>query len=262
MTDAYKMQRLFRDSETKLVIPNLRVGVMNFVTNIASSFVTNPSRNFGRYWARREDDFGTDDSPNVFDNTVTGILNSLINVATVGLGVTKIQTSQEYVMPFSKGIGSTGEVIHLLGAKNEMINLEFTTERYPGRLAYVLRNMLQYVLEEAQVVYLIDDLFLATPCLVRKTKLSKEGLYRGAVMGELELVSLSTGGSLYNTYRGSKNKVSTTVKQLKNSIRDSGAKIRNIPTAIAVPTQVGIGVMTILATLISAIAISQEAMRG
>ena len=207
MTDLYRLPRLFRDTETRLVIPNLKIAALNAVTNIASSYVTNPSRNNGRFFIGGKNDtdnFGFKDPSSdafgdgvfsSFDSFVTGMMTRLIDLTTVGLGVTKISTGQEYVMPFSKGIGSTGEVIHLLGAKNEMINLEFTTERYPGRMGYILRVMLQHVLQEAQVVYLVDDLFLATPCLIKKTKLSKEGVYRGAVMGELELVSLSTGGS-------------------------------------------------------------------
>lgn len=211
MTDRYRARRLFRDSQTLLVIPNLKITAMDAVINIVSSYVTNPIRSSKGFFT---DKF--DKNPfSSLDNFVTGLMTRIIDLLTVGLGVTKLETSQEYTMPFSKGIGSTGEVIHLLGAKNEMINLTFKTDRYPGRLGYVLRAMLQKVLETAQVVYLLDDLFLATPCLIKKTKLSKEGLYRGVVMGELELVSLTTGGSFMDDTLGGKDKVKGLAGKLK-----------------------------------------------
>lgn len=249
MTDLYRVQRLFRDGETRLVIPNLKITAMDAIINIASSYVTNPAKRGGRFWTAKADSNSFD-----FNSTITGILARIIDIVSIGLGVTKIQTVQEYVMPFSKGIGSTGEVIHLLGAKNEMINLSFTTERYPGRMGYVLRAMLQYILEEAQVVYLIDDLFLATPCLIKKTKLSKEGLYRGAIMGELELVSLTTGGSFYTDHKGAAKKVSSTVKKYKNSILSAKENTewiasRGTGTAIAF----GVGAFAITSTLIAGI---------
>lgn len=268
MTDLYRASRLFRDSETRLVIPNLKVTALNAITNIASSYVTNPSRKgSGRFFTYKNDDdwkLGTQDPTanafgvglfSSFDSFITGMLARIINIATIGLGVTKIQTSQEYTMPFSKGIGSTGEVIHLLGAKNEMINLEFTTEKYPGRLAYVLRGMLQYILEEAQVVYLVDDLFLATPCLVRKTKLSKEGLYRGAVMGELELVSLTTGGSFYNNPLSKNKKLRGYTNKLKGSVANVASKgtsfaLRNPKLGAAI---ISVGAIAIASTLLPSI---------
>lgn len=271
MTDLYRATRLFRDGETKLVIPNLKITALNAITNIASSYVSNPSRrSSGRFFTHKDDDewklgvqdptanaFGVGLFSN-FDSFVTGMLTRIIALTTIGLGVTKIQTSQEYVMPFSKGIGSTGEVIHLLGARNEIINLEFTTEKYPGRLAYVLRGMLQHVLEEAQVVYLIDDLFLATPCLIKKTKLSKEGLYRGAVMGQLELVSLTTGGSFYNNFKKDAKKVSSTVKKYKSSIVNNTRSGKDFFTLIrrASPIRgavLGVGAFGITTTLLASI---------
>ncbi len=225
MTDKYRMQRIFRDDATRLVIPNLQITTVDAITNIISSYVTNPVRNtHGGFFLNNstlssKDKFGKG-SLNPFTNVgIKSIMTRLIDALVIGLGVTKITTSQEYTMPFSKGIGSTGEVIHLLGAKNEIINLEFKTDRYPGRLGYVLRALLQKVLESTQVVYLIDDLFLATPCLIKKTKIYKEGNYRGAIMGELELVSLTTGGSFMDDTLGGKDKVKGYAGKLKSSVR-------------------------------------------
>ena len=194
MAGKYEVTKHFRDGQTKLFIPNISITATYALTNLASSFVTNPQQTRSTFFPSRKE-YG-----NAWDNITSNKslyskLADIINAISVGLGVTKIETSQEYTMPLSKGIGSTGEVIHLLGAKNEIINVEFKTDNYPGRLGYILRSLLQKILETAQVVYLIDDLFLATPCLVRKTKLYKEGNYRGAVMGELELISLTTGGN-------------------------------------------------------------------
>lgn len=247
MTDKYRMTWLFRDDATRLVIPNFRITVMDAITNIVSSYVTNPTRSTNNFFTPN-DKFGNSPWDNK-DTSITAVVMSIIDALIIGLGVTKIETAQEYSMPFSKGIGSTGEVIHLLGAKNELINLEFKTDRYPGRLGYVLRAMLQKILETAQVVYLIDDLFLATPCLVRKIKLSKEGRYRGAIMGSLELVSLSTGGSFIEDRLGGKDKVKTFSKKLKNSIKPKYLGLIGVAqTAI-----LGVGKITIAGGLLAGI---------
>jgi hypothetical protein len=243
MVNAYELTQVFRDDQTRLVIPNLQITVIDALTNIASSFVTNPLMASSKF-------FPTKDEANTWGQVkprikdfIAGIIDSL----TIGLGVTKIETAQEYTMPMSKGIGSTGEVIHLLGARNEIMNLEFTTDRYPGRLGYVLRSIIQKVLETTQIVYLIDDLFLATPCLIRKFKVYKEGNYRGAVMGEVELVSLSTGGNWVKDKLGSKDKVKSAANKFKSSVKTT------LSTRPSV-SRVGVGTLIIGSGLLASIA--------
>lgn len=248
MSDRFRAIRLFRDDTTRLVVPNKEIIATDALTNIVSSYVTNPIKDF-RSWFSYEDIFGN----NPFETWDQGIRSLVTRIAdnlTIGLGVTKITSQQEYVMPFSKGIGSTGEVIHLLGAKNEIINLEFITDDYPGRLSHIIKNILRKVLETAEVVYLIDDMFLATPCLIRKTKLNKQGSYRGAIMGEIELVSLTTGGDfmkdILETSYG-KN-ISSFISKLSNSV---SSVLSNNPTLVS--NSITAGKIIISGALIGAI---------
>lgn len=252
MTNKYAMGRLFRDGKTRLVIPNLELTIIDAATNIVSSFVTNPQRTRSGDWFSNSPFSKKDPDLNFFQKFgkgMSGFVESIADLLTVGLGVTKIETSQDYVMPFSKGIGSTGETIHLLGARNEIINLQFTTDRYPGRMGSIIRGILQKTMEIAQVVYLIDDLFLATPCLIRKTRLSKEANYRGAIMGSLELVSLSTGGSQVKAFKEGFEKLKTVTKTLKSSLSIA----LDFGTAAFIAPIVGAGVFGITAILMNGI---------
>ena len=230
MVVKYQVARLFRDDKTRLFVPNLAITATDAITNIASSYVTAPYSNQGGFFPSKFEDVDFKDASLM--SSITGIIDSL----TIGLGVTKIETSQEYTMPLSKGIGSTGEVIHLLGSKNEIINLEFKTDNYPGRLGFILRSLLQKILETTQVVYLIDDLFLATPCLIRKSKISKEGNYRGAIMGQMELISLTTGGSWIDDKLGDASSIISTAKKLKLGIKTAvnSDALRNGVAAVGV----------------------------
>ncbi len=241
MVVKYGLARAFRDVQTRLFIPNLQITVADALTNLVSSYVTAPFSSRNSFFFNREAEV------NFQDKGLISAVSNLIDAVTIGLGVTKIEATQEYTMPLSKGIGSTGEVIHLLGAKNELINIEFKTDNYPGRLGYVLKSILQKILETTQVVYLIDDLFLATPCLIRKSKLSKEGNYRGAVMGEIELISLTTGGNWIKDKLGDKSKITSRASKLKQSVNFSAlSKIGK--------RRLAIGVFSLSAILLSAIA--------
>ena len=241
MVVKYELSRAFKDVQTRLFIPNLQITVADALTNLVSSYVTAP------FSSRNSFFFNKEAVINFKDKGLISAVSNIIDVVTLGLGVTKIEASQEYVMPLSKGIGSTGEVIHLLGARNELINIEFKTDNYPGRLGYVLRSLLQTILQTTQVVYLIDDLFLATPCLIRKTRLFKEGNYKGAVMGEIELVSLTTGDNWIKDKLGGNSVIAKRSQQLKSSVATN--KLGSL-TAL----RVGIGVFSLSAILLSAIA--------
>lgn len=242
MVNKYSTSQIFRDGKTKLVIPNLEIAITTAITNIVSSFVTNPEETSRTY-------FPSSISPIDFvSKNVSNIVSSILDTLIIGFGVTKIETTQDYVMPFSKGIGSTGEVIHLMGAKNEIINLEFKTDRYPGRLGFLFRTIVQKTLQTAGVVYLIDDLFLATPCLIMKSKISKEGSYRGAVMGELQLVSLATGANFVSNKLGGNKRIQSISKQLKISGATSAVRSSLTPGVRA-----GAGAFFIGATLVQGI---------
>lgn len=224
MTDKYKIRRLFRDGETRIFIPDLNIIATDLVTNIVSSYITDPVKNSNGFFSFN-DRFN---DPINWDSGVKRLIEFVMDTLFLGIGVTEIKTFQEYVMPFSKGIGSTGEVIHLLGAKNELINLEFTTDRYPGKLGYVLRTIIKKILETAQVVYLVDDLFLTTPCLIKKVEMSKKGLYRGAVIGELELVSLLNEG-IFDQYA---DKLKKSLKPKVEALINRNSRIANLTKSI------------------------------
>ena len=241
MVVKYQLARLFRDGQTRLFIPNLQITITDALTNLVSSYVTAPYSSQNSFFpnTREEVDFQ--------DKGLISAVSSIIDAISIGLGVLKIETSQEYTMPLSKGIGSTGEVIHLLGARNEIINIEFKTDNYPGRLGYILKSLLQKILETTQVVYLIDDLFLATPCLIRKSRIYKEGNYKGAVMGEIELISLTTGGNWIKDKLGGKSTIAKKARQFSSSVRNSN--LGRLATS-----RVGIGVFSLSAVLLSSIA--------
>lgn len=215
MSYRYRFSEAFlRDGITRLVVPNIEFIATSAITNLASSIVLDPpSRTSGGRFFRGSSLFGDSDPK----QRLKEIVNSVIDVLSIGIGVTEIEALNEFVMPMSKGIGSTGEVIHLLGAKNELIRIKFNTDNYPGRLGILFRNLLQKVLEDADVVYLVDDMFVATPCLIKNFSIKKIGDYRGAIMGSMELVSLSTGSTHFKeSIKKFSGKLKKTVESLIN----------------------------------------------
>lgn len=240
MTTKYHISNLFKDGKTRLVVPNVSIAVTNYITTIAASYFEHPDQTPQNFFTRKTENIDFDDVMSIAKSFITSLIDSL----TIGLGVTKIETTQNYVMPFSKGIGSTGEIIHLLGAENELINIVFKTDKYPGRLGYVIKRILQKILEDALVVYVVDDLFLSTPCLIRKMKISKEASYRGAVMGEIELVSLATGSSFVSDKIQESSKVRQLVTKLKFGLKSVSSL--SLPKVAA-----SVGAITIGAGLIS-----------
>jgi hypothetical protein len=98
----------------------------------------------------------------------------------------------EHVMPKSKGIGSIGEIIHVMGAKNENITLNFTTDKFPGVFSGALKYLIQAMLQNADVIYVVDDLLVASACLLRTYELKKVGRLKSAVVGTLVLEVLPT----------------------------------------------------------------------
>lgn len=222
MSYRYRASELFaRDGVTRLIVPNIDFIITNAVTNLASSITLDPpSRATGQRFFRGSTLF-RDANPT---DKLKEIVSSVVDVLSVGVGVTEIEAINEYTMPMSKGIGSTGEVIHLLGAKNEQIRIKFNTDQYPGRLGILFRNLLQKVLEDADVVYLVDDMFTATPCLVKNFTIKKVGEYRGAIMGSMDLVSLSTGSTHFKDAIGKfSGKLKNTIQSLVNRGRANPA---------------------------------------
>ena len=116
MANKYRLQRLFRDSRTRIVIPDLSITATAAIINIVSSYVTNPTKTDKNFFSldavksnfnnRLGNEF------DLKDEGIMGLVTNIINLLVIGFGVTKLETQQEYVMPFSKGIGSTGEVIY------------------------------------------------------------------------------------------------------------------------------------------------------
>jgi hypothetical protein len=115
------------------------------------------------------------------------VVERIIKSGFLTLSVTDIKVRGEHVMPKSKGIGSIGEIIHIMGSRNEAITLNFTTDLFPGAFSGLLKYIVQATLQSAEVVYVIDDLLIASSCLIKTYELSKVGRLKSAVIGSLVL---------------------------------------------------------------------------
>lgn len=159
-----------RDSETRLIIPasimrNFSLGVMASIPGIV------------------DNTYGT-------GTALKDVLERIFAGGFLTLSVTEIIIKGEMVMPKSKGIGSIGEIIHIMGARNENITLNFTTDKFPGAFAGALKYIIQSTLQSADVIYVIDDLLVAAPTLLRTYELKKTGRLKSAIVGTMVLEAL------------------------------------------------------------------------
>jgi hypothetical protein len=159
-----------QDSETRLIVPG----------KITRTFTLN-------YFAALPG-LASGTKSNVFKD----ILERIVTSGFLSLSVTDVMVRGEHVMPKSKGIGSIGEIIHVMGAKNENITLNFTTDKFPGVFSGALKYLIQAMLQNADVIYVVDDLLVASACLLRTYELKKVGRLKSAVVGTLVLEVLPT----------------------------------------------------------------------
>jgi len=164
---SYKLTSMAtRDTETRIIIPSkikqlFAAGAMTRLAN------TLPGQELG--------------------SVARDVVERIIKSGFLTLSVTEIRVRGEHVMPKSKGIGSIGEIIHVMGSRNEAITLNFTTDMFPGAFSGLLKYIVQATLQSAEVVYVIDDLLIASSCLLRTYELSKVGRLKSAIIGTLVL---------------------------------------------------------------------------
>lgn len=128
---------------------------------------------------------------------LANLITYIVTAPFLVLGVTKIIFSNEHVIPTTKGIGSSGEILHLLGVKNEQITLNFTTNKYPSVFGMFLREIIAKTLREASLVYIIDEMVGVIPCIMKSYNIGKTAQLTGAIQGALQFTTLKqTGYSL------------------------------------------------------------------
>ena len=167
---------LIKDSETKLIVPTNRQLITGLVAGAATTLAQTIS--------------GEISNANSGVSLAASTLSNIVNTTLMALGVTSIEVGGQAVIAKTKGIGSIGEIIHLMGSKNEELRLEFTTDLYPGALANLLKRTISSVLDNADIVYVVDELLTVAPCLIETYKLRKVGKLKTAIQGELKFIML------------------------------------------------------------------------
>jgi hypothetical protein len=166
-----------KDSETRIVIPTrmaiLTQAITKLAKDLSSDTLTLPSA-----WQTYVANIGQ-------------LLLATANMFFFTLGVTAIEIEGKRSIAKTKGIGSIGEIIHLTGSYNEILNVEFETSQYPGALGYAFLEILRVVLEQNDIIYIVDDFLSVAPCLVNKYSLRKIGSLKGTIIGQMELEILT-----------------------------------------------------------------------
>jgi len=172
---------LLKDTETRLIIPSKEQLFLGLVGGITTNIVG----------ALRTDNVTT-------EGLVQAGINSLLQGPLLTLGVTEISVGGKLILAKTKGIGSVGSILHILGSDNEEIKLKFTTKLFPGPMGSILKKMLKLTLDSADLVYVVDDLLAVAPCILLDYHIKKVGKLKTAIMGELILeglpVSVGIGG--------------------------------------------------------------------
>ena len=167
MNQYKELHALLSDNKTRLLIPTASVmGVSGAMTLFQSLL----------------GDVGND--------KIGDYVSSLLSSPFVPLDVVKITANKEFVMPKTKGVGSNGEVLQLVGSRNEKITMHFFSNAFFGALRVVLKKIIEYAMDNAIVVYLVDDLLSVTPALIERYNLENRGMLKGTVVGEITLVSI------------------------------------------------------------------------
>lgn len=97
------------------------------------------------------------------------------------LKATAIRIRGELILPKSKGIGSVGEILHMIGSKNEEVHLEIIEDRFPGILGSTLKIMISKLLNRGSMVILVDDTLLTITAIIKNYDIHKSGLEDGII---------------------------------------------------------------------------------
>ncbi len=152
---------------------------------------------------------------NVNKRLLKDVLERVLTSGFLNVSVTKIKIKGEHVMPKSKGIGSIGEIIHLMGTKNELLTLDFATDDFPGAFSGILKKIIQSIVQTAGVVYVLDDLIITNACLIKTYEMEKVGSLRGVIVGQLVMEVLPTDEFTLDNSLGTFIKVTKAVVALR-----------------------------------------------
>lgn len=170
---------LYSDKKTLLVIPNVQVVMADIVTNFLQ----------GDLIGRAE---------NVEYDLLNTFTSSLVSSPFIPLDVVQIGADKEFVISKSKGVGSNGEVLQLVGSRNEEVSLRFFSTEFMGVFKFVLKRMIEYVMDNAITVFVVDDLLSVTPYLITSYSFENRGMLKGTVVGKITLVSMANHKQLVN----------------------------------------------------------------
>lgn len=170
---------LLQDNETRLLIPSNEVIFGGLLAGGLTQILNNINL----------------DAATTKRGVVENILQATLSGPLLTLGVTDIRIRGKMVLPRTKGIGAVGQIIHLMGSENEKLTLKFTTDRFPGAMSAILRKLIKITLEQADMVYVVDDLLAVAPCILIDYDLQKVGQLKSAIVGELKLEVLNTGSN-------------------------------------------------------------------
>jgi len=197
---------LLKDFRTKIFVPNITSKTLKLsLISQLQSLLTGQIQS-SMIHAVNDDRFKDN-----FIQSMTRLITTVINSPFLILGVTGINFSNEHVIPTTKGIGSIGEIIHLLGVRNQQISLNFTTNKYPSVFGSFFRKVIEEILEKAYVVYIIDEMTGYMPTILKNYKLGKQGQMIGAISGSLNFINITKKGSTVST------SVNQSIKALKNA---------------------------------------------
>jgi len=161
------------DSPTRLIIPTKQALVTGLIGGITSSI--------------RDQLEGS-----TIGSSIESLLSTTLNTTLLDIGVTGIEIEGNMINPRSKGIGSIGEVMFLMGSELEDLTIEFATERFPGPASHLLYRLIRDSLDYADIVYIVDDMVGVAPCIITKYKIKKVGKIKHIVKGRLTFAILRT----------------------------------------------------------------------
>lgn len=170
---------LYADKKTLLVIPNVQVVMADIVANFLQGDLIGKAEN-------------------VEYDLLNTFTSSLVSSPFIPLDVVQISADKEFVISKSKGVGSNGEVLQLIGSRNEEVTLRFFSTEFMGAFKFILKRMIEYVMDNAITVFVVDDLLSVTPYLVTSYSFENRGMLKGVVVGKITLVSMANHKQLVN----------------------------------------------------------------
>lgn len=148
---------MIRDGIPRLIITDLNAIVSQTLTNIIASAIELGDQN-GAIFAQ-----------------------NMLRSGIYDLKATDVRIRGELIFSKSKGIGSVGEILHIIGSKNEEVQLELTEDRFPGVLGSTLKIMMSKLLSRGSMVILVDDTFLTLTAIIKNYDIHKSGSEDGII---------------------------------------------------------------------------------